>query len=765
MTHTGDNGRSFEERALSVARAKHDPSGLQGAIMHAGREHDGLFIDETSIVAYEFTQMATKAKAIKDGEKLADILAAIQQLPENRFKSATGYFVTEREPTAEQRGAIKEISRRTGVTIHSLSIVVLQRTLLDIEDYIARRLKAPFGSISQPSTRDSAAPEKKYIEVPYVMPSTGEPLTLNDLVQRLLQGDSLLLVGDYGIGKSAALKEIFVRLRARYFKRPLENPFPLHINLRDCSGLRSPREILQRHAEEIGFPGDRGLIGAWRAGQTTILLDGFDELIPQRWVGSPRDVKSVRWEALAAVRDLVSQSPAGTGIAVAGRSQYFANQRELASTLGFQHDCSTLVELQDFDDSQVEALLGSAVKLPTWVPPRPLLVELLAGGTRGASPLESMSLGPGATWLNILRAVCAREAQRFTSISSETFIKLIGRIAIEARNTPFGLGPVSLKEMERVFYEVCGYEAEGEALQALLRLPGLRPDSLAGQPEARTFIDEHFADAAYGFELAGYISAPYSDHPLSAKAQWRTGSRPLSSELGAEWLAREGYSPEHAFGALSARLNGQLYDAVMYDVCAVSTEAGATPGRSTGTAFIADATIPRIYLDGSDSALSSATFKGCVVDVLDVGDLDDPSKVPAFNGCLIDQLVGWSEVPTVALGKFSGDTLIEHFSSRAETTSSIMSLSLGVRQRVALSILKKVYLQAGSARRASALSRGLPLDSRKHVDQVVSDLVSAGLLVRSAGKGDQLVSGVRTQRSVVQEITSTPARISEFITG
>ena len=64
-----------------------------------------------------------------------------------------------------------------------------------------------------------------------------------------------------------------------------------------------------------------------------LLLDGFDEIVPSRWFGGATDLKTVRWEALSPVRRLVTETPAGSGIIVAGRSHYFSGQAEMVSAL------------------------------------------------------------------------------------------------------------------------------------------------------------------------------------------------------------------------------------------------------------------------------------------------------------------------------------------------------------------------------------------------------------------------------------------------
>lgn len=104
--------------------------------MFRGRERDGLFISHEDIHAYEFSILGTKDKAIKDGEKLAELLSALRPLPGNSFKTSTGWFVTRSEPTAEQRTAIDKISRDRGERINAISIATLHQRICNSELYL-----------------------------------------------------------------------------------------------------------------------------------------------------------------------------------------------------------------------------------------------------------------------------------------------------------------------------------------------------------------------------------------------------------------------------------------------------------------------------------------------------------------------------------------------------------------------------------------------------------------------------------------------------
>ncbi|MFI0351021.1 NACHT domain-containing protein [Actinomadura sp. 9N407] len=323
------------------------------------------------------------------------MLIDLQRLPDNSFKSLTGWFVTREEPTAEQRKAIGEILRNSRVVIHSVGVSTLQRRLCNSESYLSNRNSAPFGSISYSARQN--LPEVK-VPVPFFS-KEGGALHLKEIVQKLIDGENILLSGEFGIGKSHALREIYLALRKSHFRKQKLTAFPLHINLRDCAGLRSPAEIIRRHAEEIGFPEGDSLISAWRAGSCILLLDGFDEVVPPRWLGSASDLKDFRWEALAPVRRLVEETPSEAGVIVCGRSHYFSSEPEMVDALGLGRECN-LMALNDFDRDQLQKyldLVGVQWSVPEWMPTRPLLIGYLVS-MQLLSEVDPTLDNPSAAW-------------------------------------------------------------------------------------------------------------------------------------------------------------------------------------------------------------------------------------------------------------------------------------------------------------------------------------------------------------------------------
>lgn len=744
-----DPGREFEQRALALARAIHDPLGLQGAEMILGRERDGVFITEDAIHVYEFTTLKTKAKAQQDANKIVEALRHLQKEPVNRYKTATGWFVTQGEPDAVQRETIRKISQSSGFPIQPISATVLRGRLCDVEGYLARRGDAPFGSVAYTQTSQ--------VQVPPHVECNGRQLGVKDLAQELASGARFALVGEFGVGKSHALRELYTEVRKRYFRGPMIDGFPLHINLRDCYGLRTPAEILRRHAEEIGFDGERGLISAWRAGSCVMLLDGFDEVIPSRWLGSATNLRSVRWEALSPVRRLIQEAPKGIGIIVAGRGHYFSTEDEMLEALGMSG--ALTARMHDFDEEQATQFLkaaGSTSELPDWLPTRPLLLAHLALSGALEDVAAGRSADPPTAWRDLLNMICVRESNMYESVPPSTIRDVIVRLATVARATGDPLGPLQTVDLERVFYDVTGRNTvDEEVIQLLLRLPGLATAG-SGVDERRIFVDESLASVAYGEDLASYLISPHQGHPLCEPATWSEAANWLAVDVASLALSEMGIGATQTSVAGEVRMNRSQFDAVLFDAIQVSDSLGTT-GR--GSAYIVEGLLAEHVAPAPENtALGRTHFRDCVIEQLDLGGAESTS-IPTFERCLIPKVVGVSDLPHKLSSNFI-ECEISSYDAPAETTDSVMNLPMNIEEKIALSILHKVYAKRGGGRRDSALPRGLDPAVRDKVGSVANQLVTAGLLSTSSRGNVTIYLPVRAQVAHVREILSDPQRFS-----
>jgi hypothetical protein len=96
------------------------------------------------------------------------------------------------------------------------------------------------------------------------------------------------------------------------------------------------------------------------------------------------------------------------------------------------------------------------------------------------------------------------------------------------------------------------------------------------------------------------------------------------------------------------------------------------------------------------------------------------------------------------------------FGEAGTTTSGILKLELPIGTRVMLTVLKKLYLQAGSGRKESALYRGLDQRERSMVSSVLGLLRSQELAVPTKVSQQSVWIPVRAATGRVRKIIAQP---------
>ena len=240
-----DDDQDFENEVRRVARALWPEARYSGAVMAEGRERDGIFETEECIHLLEATTSRRLDKAIQDIEKLASLGAKLSR--STLHKAVRAWFVTLDEPTADQRRAVGK--HKSFLT--ALGFSQFQARLIDVRAYLTARDDYPFGSVRDPVT-GSVKPTVDY--VPVALAERGKPniRTPDELVGFLTNGSRVVLLGDYGAGKSMTLRYVYRKLAASYL-RGESSRFPVYLNLRDHYGQTEPAEILERHARIIGL--------------------------------------------------------------------------------------------------------------------------------------------------------------------------------------------------------------------------------------------------------------------------------------------------------------------------------------------------------------------------------------------------------------------------------------------------------------------------------------------------------------------------------
>ena len=373
---TRSENEHFENDVRRIARELWPAAQYGGAVLVDRRETDGVFDTEDCRHVVEATTSRKRAKAEEDIRKLSSLIGKLR--PKSGTKAVRGWFITRDEPTADQR----RVAERHRDSINTLSFSQFQSRLVDSHTYLGCRNKYAFGSVRDPGTGDRHA-TVDYISLDLTDTKTGAIVSRNALSDSLVDGNMLVLLGDYGAGKSMSLRETYHDLRKAHLKGQCST-FPVYLNLRDHYGQDDPAEILHRHAKSVGFGSPHHLVRAWRAGYVHLLLDGFDEITALYIQGQWRRLKDNRYRAMAGVRRLIQEHPRSltsastqissrAGLLVAGRAHFFDNPSERRRALGLPNDASEL-SLNEFNDGQIAEYFeraGLTGFVPQWLPSSP----------------------------------------------------------------------------------------------------------------------------------------------------------------------------------------------------------------------------------------------------------------------------------------------------------------------------------------------------------------------------------------------------------
>ena len=715
----------FEDEVRRIARLLWPAAEFGGAAVEDGRERDGIFETEDFVYLEECTVSRQKAKAVEDGNKLSALVRKVGASRPAKF--VQGWFVTLNEPTADQR----EVIKRQKARIVAVSFEQFRSKLVDGRAYVSARKNYPFGSLRDPQT-GRAVYSFDYVPLE-LLASGGAARTVSEICDHLLEGQSVVLLGDYGAGKSATSREIFLDLAKRYWEnRTLR--LPILLNLRDHHGQTDPVEALERHARMVGLAQPSGLVRAWRAGHAILLLDGFDEIAAAGWAGRTKRLRDLRYRSMELLREFVKQTPRGIGTLLAGRANFFDHISEMQGSLALESGYG-LVTISEFTDSQVRAYLsavGWSESVPEWLPSRPLLLAYLAhSGLLKAALSADVAVGPAAGWHNLIDRICAREAEIEAGIDPGTVRKLIEALACTARSSADGLGPLTPDQILDAFRTVCGGAPDDRGAVLLQRLPGLGGHH--SEDGARVFLDSDFAEVARGGGVFGYIENPYSTE-LSSET-WQNTLLELGAELAAHRCRLSKHTPGKIVAAIAAAVTNAQRATLVVDLLLVLQQLGAD--YDGPQVYVSEVLLPEFILDDAVGSLGRVEFQDCIIGVLGLPPEVPEGVVPWFVRChfgLVEGRTGPTDLPPARFLECTFD----EFNASARTTNAILALALPLGAKVVLTILKKLYVQKGSGRKESALYRGLDARARQLVGEALILLRREGFAVRSRS-GEEVV--------------------------
>ena len=748
----------FEDDVRRTARALWPRPGNGGAEIVDGRERDCIFDLEDITHYIEATTSRTLEKVKKDVSKMV----AYREKGIRVGKLVKLWIVTEQEPTADQRSHCRTYS------VEILSLYQFQRKLIDGQLYLDLRKKYAFGSARHPKTEADDLTEVQYQPTAIRKTSGGESMGIADLSVALAKGNRFVLLGDFGMGKSIAIREVFRRLSEMYECRQTDF-LPVAINLRDHWGQTAPAEALDRHATRIGFSRSDQLVRAFNAGRLILLLDGFDEIVSMPWSKAPVSVlKVLRKRALELVRGFYRRGTSGGGVLVAGREHFFDDSSEMSEALDLKPS-DEILALDEFSDSEVKAYLQTCrvtQELPDWLPRRPLLVaNLVANGLLEAVAAAGEKKEPASAWNQLVTAICAREARIHDLLDGEAIRRILERVASKARATPTGLGPVSEEDIAAAFLSETSARPDETARVLLQRLPGLsRREQQLG---TRMFLDDQMLDVLRAGDVAKFVDAPYSFDPRAG--DWRHGLGLLGAAAAIERL--QVVAPQRKGDSASGgtKCTGQLVTAsrvamerkaaptLAMDIVHVARAACAEePHVDFGGLMIEGADVDSLELDESPVPVG-LRLVDCMLEELTL-----PTRAIESFGlleCMINRIYGCGDAS--ALPKWVDRCEVTEFDIYGTSAAVFNSRQVAPQLMVLVSLLRKLFLQKGHGRMESALNRGMDQSLKTFVPDIIQILAAKGMIYCFQSQGKRIWHPISGHGARVRKIVMNPNQFED----
>lgn len=758
---------SFEADVRRVAEAVWNLTPGQCQPMHypndpVVREIDGIarLRDVTHLLMVTTSTRLDKVK--EDCKKLQ----SAESIERTRAPAVSKWLITQVQLDAQHI----EHARKQNVQVQTLG--QFQRRFFDGAKYLSLRARAPFGSARDPLTDSISIPDGSYVALPMRISIdsshsqaslVGRRVTLDQVCARIQSGDIVVLRAPFGSGKSLTTREVFKKLAAAHAS-DTSRPVPLTLNLREHWGEDHCDEMLERHARSIGYAPREDAVVAWRAGMCSLLLDGFDEVAAQSVVRTENRnfMREARRRALSGVRDFTQKLPAGVGVLLCGRDQYFDSDAELAGALGLAGKPYIVVDLGEFDESSASEFLhkhGIKQSLPDWLPRKPLLLSYLLRNRLFEQVLSiDGSKGFGFAWDSFLDSICVREASLERSAMEATTVRsVLERLAFSVRVKASGTGPISGVDLAEAYTAETGQSAGEGVLAQLQRLPGLaQRDAESG---TRSFVDFDMLSALQGGAFANQVlsgfrgagSAPFAAlteqaqdmaaHVLAKRGATSDTLQSVCNQL-LRSLPLERSTPQHAADCLAVAIR-------------LASQSDRTELDMHG-ATIEGAAMDRIPLD--EVMLKNIAFRNCTIRELQLTETAAKAGV-TFSSCLIGRVVGASNRVGVPSGLVAEDCEIESFDN-VSTNSAVLRLDVPPRIKALLTILRKLYKQAGSGRKIAAFSRGITQpDVLRYIDPVLVILQRHQFV----SVFNSVVHPVRRQSGRVEAILAAPTLTEDAV--
>lgn len=618
------------------------------------------------------------------------------------------FLVLQRDPTPAMQ-AQAEVSHVTISKVDSFAAL-----FLEYERYRIARLKYPFGSAVNPV--DGTPDQARYVPVSYYSKKDGRDYSVNNICDLLRAGRNVILLGEYGSGKSRCIRQCFDILSAEW---GATFEFPFAINLRESWGLRRADEILRRHVDVLGLDELKPqIVRAYNSKDTILFLDGFDEIGIQAWDTDEEKLAQIRAAALQGIKELASESR--YGILIAGREHYFSSYDEMLGSLGCREkDTEIFYAKEEFSEEEMRQYFVETdidVTLPNWLPRRPLICQTIAQlSDEEVDRMFGLGSGEAKFWEHFITVLCERDARIHPSFSASIILSILLELARQTRTRAANVGPISQRDLQDAFEHVVGQRPVEEASALLQRLPTL--GRVAAETPDLQFVDTYILDGLRGTDVGKISERGETDRSRALAMKWTNPLGALGQSVLLPFVENR-WPYYHNLAKDSALDQNKTLSADIVASMLRSSRAEVDFGNMAlkGGAF---SEVDFSGLSASNLSIVEATIEELVIPA-------SPPVNVTVSECAIGKVTGVSSA--AGLPRWVREVQADEFDS-VRTISRIRSAGLSPAHEALVGIVKKTFFQPGSGRKEEALTRGFADGPGKSVaPKVLKLLVREGVL-------------------------------------
>lgn len=723
--------QNLEDKVRAIASMRWNCAAVAETI--AGIKCDCVLkLSDDNWVIVEITEQNSLEKVRADIIKLRTVKGAL--LTEEIYCKC--YFVMKSKPTDSMRmsGSAQKIK--------VMSVDEFQNEYFDYAGYIHMRSQKHFGSLINIETGE---PESNvYIDVSYLNRKTGEELSISDIAALLGKGKRVILKGDFGLGKSRCVKQLFEILTAD----PISCPYTIAINLRDHWGAKRSVEILTRHFQELGLDA-QNFIKSYEQPNVVYLLDGFDEIGTQSWSSDIKKMQHMREISVCALKDLISKVKGG--VLIAGREYYFNSDKELLGCLGLNDNNAVILECHhEFTETELIAFVKQNLgdvqdtekleNLPVWLPKRPLIMQLLLKYASDVFSVDYALEDICGFWYAFLTKMCEREAKIYPALNPEIIKNVLILLANKTRTSEQNTGPITQGDLADAFAEAAGFRPNDESSIMLQRLPSLGRVS-ADSPD-RQFLDTFILN---GLRAESIIQLSKSWDAKLMAIEWKNPLNQVGLSILAEYISKDERRID-AFLTLARQAstsnNKVLAADIVAAICLLDSSSLDFKGLEITGGYFA-------HLSFEGKEIERLYLRDSVIERFDLTNAKIKESTE-ISKCLIGTAYGIAAHKSVPANFVECE--VENFEALA-TTTLIKKARLSESQKLFVQMLRKIFYQPGAGRKEGALLRGMGSSVNKSLgEKILSALLDAKLITRHKGDEGYIYKPVRGEMGRIDKL-------------